>query len=108
MLEARETQHRAPVTVPSVRPAASQPPLPPHPAPDEAVAGCSWLSETEAAAGTPGAAPVPSSPIAAPAFGGLPADDDGSLVQDRDSGHLAGGGRPALPGTSHFDLAGIR
>lgn len=87
----------------------SEPPaLPPNPAPEEARVGRSWLAKTEVATGTPRAAPVPSSPIAAPASGGLPADDDGSLVKDRDSGHLASGGHPALPGASHLDLAGIR
>lgn len=37
-----------------------------------------------------------------------PADDDGSLVKDRDGGHLAGSGSADLPGASHSDLAGIR
>lgn len=54
------------------------------------------------------ALPHAPSPVLAPAAGGLPADDDDSLVKDRDGGHLAGSGSPALPGASHSDLAGIR
>lgn len=87
--------------------AACKPSLPPSPAPGEATADHCWLSGGRWPVGPPWLPHAPSS-IPAPAAGELPADDDDSLVKDRDGGHLAGHGSPALPGSSHSDLAGIR
>lgn len=107
MLEMQETQNQVLVMMSSPLSAAHKPSLPPNPAPGEATADYCWLLGGRWLARPPWLSHAPS-PIPAPAAGGLPADDDDSLVKDRDGGHLAGHGSPALPGASHSDLAGIR